>query len=353
MKLLPRRTPSSFHDASSRDVRQGLTLVPRRMGQTPPEPAADTPDDSFHRTVPSSDPPLLAPSVLRDVKRLLRRRPEFAHQVDTPLPIWLAQFQGPYDQRLAFHMVENFRYIDPKALRQACREMHTWLLQQPGVNLDETRFFSLGRAKSGGIVKYFYRQVNRLPDDQFLDASEILNPPPNASGTPARTLVMLDDTIVNGSQLTDWFDTHLGEKNLAHIRQLYDRIVVMTVTGMPAGLARLRERYNQPGLPPIVFHAHHPLEPVLSEAYPGFSRQEKLAIAEMLSRYHFNHPGNTNKETLSPLGLKSAQQLLAFFYNTPDSTFPVFHAEVNGWKPLFRRGFSAMTMDSAKKNGQV
>jgi hypothetical protein len=338
-------------------VLRGTPLLTRLGGRdTPPAPPAREPlpaFDRFHRAAISmhDDRPVpLSRSLQRDVDRLLRRRPELAYGVDTPLTTWIAQFEGPHDQRLAFRMVENFRYIDPKAMRQACRDMHAWLQQQLGVTMDETRFFSLGRAKSGGIVKYFYRQVNQLPDDQFLDASEILAPSPIASGKPARTLVMLDDTIVNGSQLTDWFDTHLGEKNLAHIRQLYDRIVVMTVTGMPAGLDRLRERYNKPGLPPITFHAHHPLEPVLSNTYPGFTPHEKLAVADMLSRYHFNKNGNTNKETLSPLGLKNAQQLLAFFYNTPDSTFPVFHADVNGWKPLFKRGFSALTTAKNPQN---
>lgn len=218
--------------------------------------------------------------------------------------------------------------------------------------LAATRFIGVGNpSESGAHLLYYFRQVNRLSKDGFVDFHGAFEPVishkrntggaaenPRAISYQPRDpsisrYVFFDDLVGSGTQVSQYLI-----KNLSAIRKNNPDIELrfMSLFATTKGLDRL----NRPAL----FDGNAMTLFELDKSYKAF---------ELDARYFKDAPGWFNAarmrqmvggygETLYPgrgLGYKNSQLLLAFSHNTPDNTPAVFWVEGANplWAPAFIR----------------
>lgn len=238
-------------------------------------------------------------------------------------------FESPLLQRIRRNMGGT---TDSKLLR----EMYS-------KELEATRFVGVGNpAESGSHLLYYFRQINYLPKDLFIDLSGAfisnydkrtgerqLSP---RDGSITR-YVFFDDLVGSATQASGYLSQNLrsirnGNKNLD--------LRFMSLFATTNGLGKMNESTLFDGKAMCLFE--------LDDTYKAF---------HALSRYflHSPHWFQPNKlldlarkygEKLNPewpLGYKDGQLMLGFTHNTPDNSLPIFWDEGHliPWTPVFVR----------------
>lgn len=255
---------------------------------------------SIHSTELSGDPVAFAKGKIRD---------------------WVGQFDTPGDQAIALKLLEKMTMVDEGDIRQNCRDLHRWLGEQRCFNLGRTRFTSIGNAKSGGIINYFYRQENNLSEKFFMSMPSLKHETPNHKFD---TLVILDDMIGSGN---DAF-THLRQYE-DELKQ-YKRVYYLSMYGTQEGARFIQDNY-----PNVKVYSLHPQGKLFSAENQTFNASEKRDIRDFLERYADRAVPEMKDQM--PTGYRDSQALMAFSYNTPSNTLPIFWSDHKGWKPLFPR----------------
>lgn len=193
--------------------------------------------------------------------------------------------------------------------------------------LGRTRFIGLGNpAESAAHLLYYFRQVNSLKKDLFVDwfgAFEPVSVGPRIIQHKPRSrhvsrYVFFDDLVGSGDQA----DKYLGN-NLQIIRDNYGPLDIrfLCLFATPAGLARL----NRPEL-------------FDGKAFCLFDLDDTYKACGASARYFANSPTWFSPAVFAqmadiygkalqpdmPLGYDDGQLLLGFSHNTPDNTLPIF-----------------------------
>ena len=269
--------------------------------------------------------------VERAVEALKARRPELAGNIAIPIEQWLAQFDNDADRLLAIKLLDAMAVYDVGELRRMGREQFQWLQEQPGFDLDTTKFTDYGAGKSGGLVQYFFRQVNRLSNQSCMYFDRVPDPPEIVPGKPIDTLVVMDDFLGSGAQ-ANYFFTEM-KKALEESGQEYRKIYFLTLVGFDEGIKLLKEKF-----PEIEVRCATRPKKIFDPANTQFTAQEKEALKEMLIRYGDRvYPPSQFGKVATPGGYRDGQALVSFFYNTPSNTLPIFWSDYDGWQPLFER----------------
>ena len=277
---------------------------------------------------------------------------------------WLRQFNGsserPADEEQLYmlHLLSNFIYFGSREVRELLRAVYRDLFQYNVVaeirrthnglgdrtrlarlfahELRQTRFVPLGTpAESSSRLLYDFRTVNDLPTTLFPNPGDLVATAEGllARKKPVRRVVFLDDLCGSGDQATkhagplirNWrargatfhcsyyvlIASHCGLQHVDNLR-LFDCV---------APVFELNDDFKAFSDTSLVF------------ATDGnqFSRDQSRQIAEFY--------GKTLRPKM-PLGRKNAQLMLAFDYNTPNNTLPIFWFDGpkrKPWVPLFRR----------------
>lgn len=254
------------------------------------------------------------------------RRPDLAAHASTSLETWLAQFDSDDDRRLALRLLEQVRFFPLDEVRRGLRALHGRLAEL-GVDLSRVRYTSFAEGKSGGLIQYFYRTSNYLHHALGVDWTAIGNPPETPKGGPPETLVIVDDTIGTGREAAWYFEDRRAD--LAR----WKRRFFFTMVGFREGLETLAQR-----TPEVEVHCHETHEKLFDERYTAFSSAEKHEIRGFLTRYGERvYPQSRYGDIASPFGYRDGQALLAYFYNTPSNTLPIFWSVEDGWQPILQR----------------
>lgn len=255
------------------------------------------------------------------------RRPELARHLSVALDDWLAQFDSDGDREVALKLFEAIRFFSLENLRESLRGLHRWLLSQPGFNVRATRFTSFAEGKSGGLIQYFYRTSNYLHHTLGVDWTSLASPPPLPRWDEPETLVIVDDFIGSGRE-AEWYFTDAREA-----LKRWPRKYFLALVGFDEGISFLGKTH--PEVTVRCLEAHQKL---FDEAHSGFTAEEKERIADLCRRYGNRvYPPERYGKIASPFGYRDGQALVAFFYNTPSNTLPIFWSVENGWQPLFKR----------------
>jgi hypothetical protein len=283
---------------------------------------------------------------------------------------WRENFVGEYlsesDERLhGMLALSKFMYFSKRLVREMLRSLYRDYFEAPllqrirrncGDTLDSslirrlyaqelagTRFIGVGNpSESGAHLLYYFRQVNDLSKDLFVDFHGAFQPVVDASGKSIsyeprdRSIgryVFFDDLVGSGSQVSEYLAGHLS-KIRASFPTAEFRFVSLFSTSK--GLERLNRRALFDGNATTLFE--------LDDSYKAF---------EAGARYFRNPPDwfdaaglrrmvSGYGEQLFPgrgLGYKDGQLLLAFSHNTPDNSPAVFWVEGAGrlWTPVFIR----------------
>jgi hypothetical protein len=209
--------------------------------------------------------------------------------------------------------------------------------------LAATRFIGIGNpAESGAHLLYYFRQINHLPKDLFVDlGTAFTDTLPSSRNSPIRALdasvsryVFFDDLVGSAQQST----TYLA-RSLSRIRKQYPTLDLrfMSLFATTDGLEKLNGQRFFKGKAASLFE--------LDDSYKAFSDVQRYfpdalgtdfdLAAFKLSASHYG--GKLFSE--HPLGYKDGQLLLGFTHNTPDNTLPIFWNEGRSvpWSPLFVR----------------
>lgn len=276
-----------------------------------------------------------------------------------------AQATAQVEQRVALIALTRFLYFGKRLVREMLRSIYRDHFEAPllqsirrklrhskdatlirGIfegELAATRFIGMGNpSESGAHLLYYFRQINHLPKDMFVDlGTAFVETMPGKTLSTLRAInptiqryVFFDDLVGSGQQSK----TYLA-KNLQRIRRKYPWIelrfmcLFATTTGIQAlnspnyfdgkavCLFELDDTYK-------AFHANQRYFP--STLSPNFSSTVFEAMAA--------HYG-ANLFPKHPLGYQDGQLMLGFTHNTPDNTLPVFWNEgrTSPWEPIFVR----------------
>lgn len=262
------------------------------------------------------------------IHHLRERRPDLVAQASTPLEEWLAQFDGDGERLLALRLLEQVRLFTLSDVRQALQALHGKLASQPGFDAARTRYTSFAEGKSGGLVQYFYRTSNHLHHRLGVDWSDLVGPLASADDTPAAdTLIIVDDTIGTGREAAWYFEQ--AAPALARWR----RKCFLALVGFREGLEMLAQ-----AAPDMEVYCAEVHEKLFDPRHTVFTETEKQDISAMLCRYGERvYPPSRYGPIATPYGYRDGQALLAYFYNTPSNTLPIFWSVENGWKPILQR----------------
>jgi hypothetical protein len=205
-------------------------------------------------------------------------------------------------------------------------------------SLQATRFLGVGNpSESGCHMLYYFRQMNALPKDLFINAHQIFKRD-RRSGTRrlasgrVNTYVFLDDFCGSGSQVVEYSKALVEEA-----RELSPRLQIEyhVLFGCRKGVSRVRRSRLFDRVSCLI---------ELDETFTCFGKK---------SRFFHSAPPQIAKQTAKaicreygarlcpdfPLGFGNCQLLLGFHHNTPDNTLPVFWWDEPAppWEPIFRR----------------
>lgn len=208
--------------------------------------------------------------------------------------------------------------------------------------LASTRFIGVGNpAESGAHLLYYFRQVNYLSKNLFVDFYSAFKPTIDKAGNIILTqcdpnvsrYVFFDDLVGSGTQASCYLSREFVKirANNPHIELRF-----MSLFATSVGLEKMNSNKLFDGNAMCLFE--------LDDSYKAFNPT---------SRYFINHPPWLSIDKLRQLatlygrrlqpsralGYKDGQLLLGFSHNTPDNTLAIFWDEghLKPWHPVFAR----------------
>jgi hypothetical protein len=286
---------------------------------------------------------------------------------------WLENFDGKVldkdsEQMLALFSVSRFLYFSKRMVREMLKSLfrdhfRAPLIQEIRKNysntrdedflakafedeLASTRFLGVGNpSESGAHLLYYFRQVNRLKKDLFIDLSAAFVPKleKNYAGQPeirfradipgVNRYIFFDDLVGSGEQASQY----LGA-NLAAFKRDNPKVELkyLCLFGTSEGMARLNDPSLFGGAATCLFE--------LDETYKAFhDKSRPLSGAPgWFQKNEFERMARGYGARLQPdreAGYNEGQLMIGFSHNTPDNTLPIFWDEglEEPWSPVFIR----------------
>ena len=282
---------------------------------------------------------------------------------------WADNFQGhvlqtDIEQLYALFALSRFMYFGRRLIREMLKSLYRDHFESPLLQrlrrsarggatvgqlrhlyqqeLATTRFVGVGNpAESGAHLLYYFRQVNHLPKNLFVDLASAFNVTVDATQkvsyaarqTAVARYVFFDDLVGSGVQASAYLRTHLMRIRAA-ARTIELRFMSLFAT--TSGLARLNQADLFDGRATCLFE--------LDDTFKAFGSAPRyfnpaptwFRLAELLQLCELY---GSALQPDRPLGYRDGQLLLGFFHNTPDNTLPIFWDEGRRtpWSPIFVR----------------
>jgi hypothetical protein len=282
---------------------------------------------------------------------------------------WAENFSGLHtlkdeEQRGALYLLTRFMFFSKRLTREMLRSLYRDLFESPlkqrarrslrhsrdavliqrlyEGELKTTRFVAIGNpSESGAHLLYYFRQVNRLPKNLFVDCSSAFRPI-SPQGGIARYVprdlavtryVFFDDLVGSGQQISSYLLPYIKGLRLAMPALDLHFLSLFSTT---QGLKSLNSKAFFNGNAQCLFE--------LDSSYAAFAANSRyfsnapmwLDVAGLKQLCEFY---GSRVEPDMPLGYRQGQLLLGFSHNTPDNTLPIFWNEgrKNPWSPIFLR----------------
>lgn len=208
---------------------------------------------------------------------------------------------------------------------------------------DSTRFIGVGNpAESGAHLLYYFRQINRLSKELFVDigaAFSEIQPGGRTAALQAQDLsvcryVFFDDVVGSAEQSTTYLSTKLRRIRKAN-PQLDLRFMCLFASS--TGLEILNSKNMFDGKATTLFE--------LDDTYKVFHALQRYFPPGLIGAFNiqtFEQMAQHYGQILNPghaTGYKDGQLMLGFTHNTPDNTLPIYWNEGRGsaWNPIFVR----------------
>jgi len=284
---------------------------------------------------------------------------------------WLQNFTGEYysvevERSHAIFLLSQVMFFGQDLLREMLKSVYENLYRHPIITkirqdnnntLDEdfiearfveelaaTRFLGVGNpSESGPHLLYYFRQVNDLPKDLFIDSGDIytiVRQPDDSievvqAEATVKRYVFIDDLLGSGSQISSYLTEKLNEISQFSGAESYYYSLFATTKGLEAARGA------------TLFGAHASCVYELDESFRCFSersrtfasipRELSFDIAKAMASGYGNKLVNSDRDAL---GYKDGQLLISFLHNTPNNSLPILWFDVPksaSWKPVFKR----------------
>lgn len=313
-----------------------------------------------------------SPENIRLIEAEMQRLAQHAWDHDIMLPgirAWLGNFTGQVlsveeEQAYALFALSKFMYFSKRLVREMLKSLFRDHFRAPIIQalrrtqgnirdaaqldamfqreLAASRFIGIGNpAESGAHLLYYFRQVNYLPKDLFVDFHGAFEPRSLGDGSVAfaardprvKRYIFFDDLVGSGTQAARYLS-----EDLTGIRSVPDppELHFLSLFALSEGLARLNTETLFNGAATTLFELDGTYK-AFEEASRHFANPpEWFDLAVLRSIVH------GYGETLWPgnsMGFHNGQLMLAFSHNTPDNAPPIFWYEGRGrpWAPVFVR----------------
>jgi hypothetical protein len=212
----------------------------------------------------------------------------------------------------------------------------------PEAKITEVAYLSLGHtAKSGALNNYYCRQAMAQLDanERSFEFKAAFRAIVDVSTKSVRTVVFLDDFVGTGLQavrtLTSYFDLYpwLADCN----------VYICALVGFRDGADEIKKQMSSRVRDVFVGQELTERDRAFSKQNPAWTSEDEREKAERWaadvgSRLLRNRDGYDSER--DKLGWSNSQALVAFFYNVPNNTLPIFWAaEPDGheWNSLLDR----------------
>lgn len=239
---------------------------------------------------------------------------------------WILQFDSE-DYDLAIRIIEHINFLNFGDIKNALSIAYSKLIRksiEKGTKITHknTLFAGLGEnGKSGSMISYHFRVINELSEENFSDNEELIE-----TGD-IENIVLIDDILSTGFQaskeiikLTEKV-TPFGVKN----------IFLLTVCGMKDGIIKVEEETKAYTFSAIEYSTKDTAIDLDGKFYQGLSIEERERIKSRIEYY-----GKVAYQK-QPFGFGQIGGLIAFDFNTPNTTLPLIWSDSNSWIPLFKR----------------
>lgn len=257
----------------------------------------------------------------------------------TPLEInnWLKNFDKYPEFMLK--LLEKFNYVSHKKLKIICDKLYKKLLEDHPYNKINRIFVNMGNAaKSDHSIAYLFRLYTGVSSDCFFDKND-----PKLSTLKTKQIIYIDDISGTGNQfLKDWisFEKKLGEEFMNS-----NEFIFLPLFITDNAINNIEKHISKSN-----FHLLYLKENLLQEKNNSISMKSGLFTTEKKYKEIKDYLLKLGQKLYpkGPLGFENCGLLLAFYYNTPNNTLPIFWSKEDNWIPLFERYESKKFSDNLK-----
>lgn len=239
---------------------------------------------------------------------------------------WILQFDTE-DYDLAIRIIEHINFLNFGDIKSALAIAYSKLIRKSidkGTKITNTNtlFAGIGEnGKSGSMISYHFRVVNELSEENFADNDELIEK------GKIENIVLIDDIISTGhqaskeiKQLTEKV-TPFGVKN----------IFLLTVCGMREAIIKIEDETKAYTFSAIEYSTKDTVIDLDGRFYNGLAYEEREKLKSRIEYY--GKVANPKQ----PFGFGQIGGLIAFDFNTPNTSLPIIWSDSNSWIPIFKR----------------
>lgn len=239
---------------------------------------------------------------------------------------WILQFDSE-DYDIAIRIISNINFLNYSDIKSALTIAYSKLIRKAiekdtKITHRNTLFAGLGDfGKSGSMMSYNFRVINELSEENFSENDKLIE-----NGN-VENIVLIDDILSTGTQATK------------EIKRLTDKVTpygvnnifLLTVCGMKDGIVKIEEETKAYTFSAFEYSNKDTVIDLDGKFYKGLSYEDRETTLKRMEDY-----GRIAYQK-QPLGFGRIGGLIAFDFNTPNTSLPLIWSNANSWIPLFKR----------------
>lgn len=277
---------------------------------------------------------------------------------------WLKNFNSEdieREQINALHLLSQFMFYELREVRVMLESLYRDHFYKPTLHrlkmantvdivskyqeiLSKTRFLGIGNSsESSSLMLYFFRQVNKLPKELFIDRcnlfeydtmGNITGLKKDANDNMIDYYIFIDDLTASGDQALEEFE----KIKISLVKKFNPNAIIYYYTLFSTDVAKKAFDSQQDICMETIFE--------LDETYKAYGDTSRYFPQKQNNTDHTDekqYSKNVCQKYLNrytrpyECGYKNGQLLLGFFYNTPDNTLQSFWSDSSSWNPIFKR----------------
>jgi len=241
---------------------------------------------------------------------------------------WILQFDNE-DIDLSMRILRNLNVMGVKDIEDSLEIAYSKLMRKAiekgtRISSKNTIFAGMGDdGKSGSMISYHFRLINELSEENFLSDNTMKY----FEEGLIENIVLVDDIISTGKQAS----TSIKKITEKFIPFNVKNIFVLSVCAFKDGIETVENDTKAYVFTAYEYDKEDTYGSLDAKFYDGIPYDERSAVQNRMKKY-----GEICMPKM-PNGYGGICALIAFYYNTPNTTTPLIWSGLNGWIPLFSR----------------